>query len=161
MVALFYAVELEILESLDAPGRGDSLAEAAQAYRARSRCLEALGQTQRAKVDAARADRHDAEAKKLAKDLARGSNQNPASGQSVASNASEKGSALGRLRLVNNWTESVTVVVDGARYRLTQGEQRIVERPAGSFSYEVEAAGSRGSATVEPGETFTLRVRSR
>src|SRR5437868_3878910 len=151
MVILFYAVEVEILESLETPGREGTLAEAAQAYRARSRCLQSLGRTPLAQADESKAARLEAEAKKLAKESAKGPIRNA---------ASENGPALGRLRLVNDWTEPVVVVVDGTSYRLGKGEQQTIDKPAGAFSYEVEAARSRGNANLGPGETFTLRVRA-
>jgi hypothetical protein len=151
MVILLYAVEVEILESIETPGREGTLVEAAQAYRARSRCLQALGRTQFAQADDGRAARLEAETKKLAKE----SNKGP-----IRNAMSENGPATGRLRLVNDWTEPVVVVVDGTSYRLGKGEQQSIERPAGAFSYEVEAARSRGNANLGPGETFTLRVRA-
>ncbi len=151
MVILFYAIEVEIVEGLEAPGREMTLAEAAKAYRTRSRCLQALGRAPLAKADDERAARLEAESKKLAQESGK---------TTIRSASSEKNMTLGRLRLVNDWTEPVTVVVDGTSYRLGKGEQQTIERPAGVFRYEVDAAGSRGNSNLGAGETFTLRVRA-
>src|SRR4051794_6748332 len=91
MVVLFCALEAEILTSLDAPDRGEFLREAAQAYRARAKCLEVVGRREAALADRNRADGFDADARKVV---------------SKAEKAKAKS-----IQLINGWTEPVTVVV--------------------------------------------------
>src|SRR5436853_7718671 len=100
MVVLFYALEVEILNTLEAPQRDKPLAEAAGAYRARGQCLESLGRLLAAQADQKRADGLEADARKL------------------ASNAPKaKTTTVGEVRLVNAWTAAVTIEVEGVGYR--------------------------------------------
>src|SRR5260370_24228056 len=66
LVVLFFALEVEILNSLETPDRDKFLAEAAGAYRARSQCLERLGRRSAAQADRKRADTLEADATQLA-----------------------------------------------------------------------------------------------
>jgi hypothetical protein len=66
LVVLLYAVEVEILNDLNAD-RDQFLLEAAAAYRARGELLRALGRSPAADSDARRADALEAEARALAK----------------------------------------------------------------------------------------------
>jgi hypothetical protein len=65
-VVLMYAVEVELLDEVREPGRGDVLVEAAKAYRSRSEMLRAAGQESKAKADANRAAKLETEGKQLA-----------------------------------------------------------------------------------------------
>src|SRR5438105_2462212 len=119
MVVLFCALEAEILTSVDAPDRGDFLRETAQAYRARAKCLEALGRLTQAQADRKQADSLDAEARKVV-------------------SKSEKAKAK-TIQLINGWTEPVTVVVEGIAYRLEVGEQKAIPASSASVGYELQA----------------------
>src|SRR5262245_58468726 len=102
-LVLTYAVEVEILTSLDDPKRDQFLAEAADAYRTRGELLKKAGQLKAAAADARRADVLEAEVKKLA--------------------AKAAPPDLGQIQLTNAWAEPLTVVIDGVTYRLEKGEQ--------------------------------------
>src|SRR5258708_5799672 len=91
MVVLFYALEVEILSSLEAPQRDRFMTEAAAAYRARGRCLESLGRLLAAQGDQTRADGLEADAKKL-------------TGMAAKAKA-----ITGEVRLVNAWSRAVTI----------------------------------------------------
>src|SRR5437763_9100375 len=88
MAVLFYAVENEILTEVDAPDREKFLGDAARAYRARGRCLEALGRQEAAEADRKRADDLEAGAKKQ-----------------TAQVLKTKEETAGQIRLSNAWTE--------------------------------------------------------
>jgi tetratricopeptide (TPR) repeat protein len=143
MVVLFYAIEIDVLNTLDAPDRADVLAEAARAYRARGKCLEALGRQQAALVDRKRADRLDTNAKKL------------------AGKAKGKEGSAGQIQVVNGWTESVTLVVDGVAYPLEVGEQKAIPASTAAVAYELQAGPHRETGTLEAGKTYTIRLPSR
>jgi hypothetical protein len=66
--------------------------------------------------------------------------------------------AATQIQLINAWMADVTVVVDGASYRLRPGEARMVPHAAGPFTYEVLGIRPIQSRTVASGETFTIRV---
>jgi hypothetical protein len=137
MVVLFYALEAEVLANLDAPDRGKFLIESAQAYRARSQCLEKLGRTQAAQADLKRASSLESEGRKL--DKAR----------------QEKG-ARRSVQLTNGWSEPVELIIDGVRYRLEVGEQRTIPLATSSVSYELQAGGRRRAGTLEAGRTYAI-----
>ena len=141
MAVLLYAVEAEILTNLDTPDRGDFLAEAARAYRARGRCLDALGRQKAAQADRTRADGLEADAKKLAGTPPKG-----------------KAGPAAPVQVINAWTEPVTLVVDGVAYRLEVGEQKAIPASAGSVAYEMQAGPYRKAGTVEAGKSYTIRI---
>jgi tetratricopeptide (TPR) repeat protein len=140
MVVLFYALEVEILNSLEAPDRAKFMVESAQAYRARSKCLEALGRRQAAQVDQKRASALEKDAEKLA-----------------SRPANSKGATAAPIRLTNGWTEPVTVVVDGVVYRLGIAEQRAIPAPGPSVAYEIQAGSYRRTGTLEAGKAYTIK----
>jgi len=64
------------------------------------------------------------------------------------------------VRLVNEYQTEVSLIVNGVSYRLLPGEVRSLSIPAGSYSYELLAPGSRAqTSTIKDGETVTLRIR--
>jgi tetratricopeptide (TPR) repeat protein len=65
-VVLMYAVEVEVLDQVREPDRGDVLVEAAAAYRSRSEMLRAAGKEAQAATDAKRAAKLETEGKQLA-----------------------------------------------------------------------------------------------
>jgi hypothetical protein len=139
-----YAVEVAVLEDLDAPNRSEFLTEAAKAYRAREKCLLLLGRPTAAQADAKRADEMEAEAKKLA----------------AKAKPSGNGS-LGQVEIVNAWAQPATVLIDGVAYRLNVGERKTISRPAGPFTYSLaEGDGSVAQGNIEAGKTMTIKVVS-
>jgi len=129
-----------ILEELDTPNRGEFLTEAANAYRAREKCLLLLGRTDAAQADTKRAGELEAEAKKL-----------PA--------AKPKPALVGQVEIVNAWTQPATVLIDGTAYRLNAGERKTITHAVGPFTYAlVEGSGSVTKGNVEAGKTMTIKV---
>jgi len=66
MVVLMYAVEVEVLDQVREPDRGDVLVEAATAYRSRSEMLRAAGKESQAAADAKLSAKLETEGKQLA-----------------------------------------------------------------------------------------------
>jgi hypothetical protein len=141
MAVLLYGVEVEILTNLESPDRADFFPEAARVYRARGKCLEALGRQKAAQADGKRADDLEAEARKLA--------SKPPKAKDVPAQP---------VQVVNAWTEPVTLVIEGITYRLEVGEQRAIPMAAGSVAYEMLAGPYRKAGTLEAGKTYTIRI---
>ncbi len=142
-VALLYGVELEVLGQVDGPDRDKVMLEAAEVYRNRARVLDALNRLDRAQADRQRADKMEAEAKKMA---------------SVATRLTDKSAESGQVQLTNAWTDTVEVIIEGSRYTLKAGEQKTISRNAGAFRYEVPAANYRGEGKVEAGKAFPIWI---
>ncbi len=140
MLVTYYAIEVEILNSLDAPDRDKLLAEAADAYLARSKCLAALGREQPAQLDLKRADDLQASALKLAK-------------KSTASAAVPAGQS----EVVNAWKMAVTLMVDGVSYRLEAGEHKTIPVSGTSASCRIQAGPYLQTATLWAGKSYTIR----
>jgi hypothetical protein len=138
MAVLLYAVEVDILTSLQTPGRDKFLEEAAKAYRARGSFQLARGRLEAAHTDGRRADSLEAEAKALA-------------------SAARKGN-LGQIRLINGWTEPATVRIDGVAYRLEPGEKKVLSRPAGPFTYEIPSVNKKGTRRLRAGQKIIIRI---
>jgi hypothetical protein len=141
MAVLLYGVEVEILTGLESPDRADFLPEAARAYRARGKCLEALGREKAARADRKRADDLEADATKLTSTPPKG-----------------KATATAPVQVVNGWTEPVTLVIEGVSYRLEVGEQRAISLSGSSAGYELQAGPYRKAGTVEAGKAYTIRI---
>jgi len=139
LVVLLYAVEVEILNDLNAD-RDQLLMEAASAYRSRGELLRALDRIAAAQSDARRADALEAKAGALAKATLKDS---------------------GRLQLINAWTEPITLVIGGVAYRLAIGEERLITLPAGPFTYVLQGSDQRGTGTMEAGQLNRLRIVGR
>jgi hypothetical protein len=155
MVITLYLVESEILNDLDAPDRDKLLRKAADAFRARAACLRRAGRAEAALVDLKRAAVLEADAIKLArKKTERG-------GVSPPVPAVEPPPATGRIQFVNDWSQAVEVVVDGVNYQVPAGDQKVITKPAGSFSYEVPIANHRSTGNVEAGKTFKIWIGNR
>jgi hypothetical protein len=168
MAVLLYAVEVEVLNELADPDRDKFLREAAEAYRARAVCLQTLGEPARADLDLKRAAKLDAKAKQLSVKAAkpkgpRGDRKNVAQGKNGPkdANRSAKPGRAGRVRLVNEWVQPVTVVIRGVPYLLRAGEQKTIAKPAGPFTYEVLIPHHWARGTLEAGKVYTIRVHSR
>jgi hypothetical protein len=138
MAVLFYAIEAEILNSLQTPDRAKFLAECAGAYRARGQCLNLLGRAAEAASDGKRADSLEADAKKLA-------------------SAELKSQESATIQITNGWTQAVTLVVAGASYRLAIGEQTKITARSATVPYEMQAGTYRAAGTFEAGRTYTIR----
>jgi sRNA-binding protein len=145
---LTYAVELDVLEPLDAPDFGAVLTEAAEAYRARA-VLQSKRQNEKAaRADNARAEKLEAQAKKLAT-------------TTVAKKPKPAGGETSRFEVNNTWTSAVTVIVDGVSYSVPAGETRRITVPAGAFTYEVRDIQAPVTRQVKAGETYAIRVEPR
>jgi tetratricopeptide (TPR) repeat protein len=144
LVVLFYAIEIEILKNLESADLEKRLQETSQAYSARGECLAALGRQKAAQVDQKRAASLEAEAKRLAQKSP--SSQEPSSRQ---------------IQFVNNWTEALTVVIDGVPYLLDVGDRKVIPVSAGFVAYTMQAGTRRQSGTVEAGRTYTIGSSSR
>jgi hypothetical protein len=83
-VVLMYAVEVEVLDELREPDRGDVRVEAAKAYRSRSDMLRAAGKESAATVDGKRAEKLETEGKQLAAKSAAKKATQPAGGDKPA-----------------------------------------------------------------------------
>jgi hypothetical protein len=138
-VVLLYAVEVEILNDLNAD-RDQFLLEAAAAYRSRGELLRARDRLAAAQSDARRADALEAKARALAKATLKDS---------------------GRLQLINAWTEPATLVIGGVTYRLAIGEEKLITLPAGPFTYVLQGSDQRGTGTLEAGQLYRLRIVGR
>jgi hypothetical protein len=138
MAVLLYAVEVDVLTSLETPGRDTFLEEAAEAYRVRGDFHKARGRLEAAQRDWRWADSLQADAKTLA-------------------DAARKGN-LGQVRLINGWAEPATVRIDGVAYRLEPGEQKVLARPAGPFTYEVPLVNRKGTRRLRAGQKIVIRI---
>jgi tetratricopeptide (TPR) repeat protein len=138
MAVLFYAIEAEILNSLQTSDRAKFLSECAGAYRARGQCLDSLGRAAEAAMDRKRADGLDADAKKLA-------------------SAEQPDRQSAAIQIINAWTEPVTLVVGGTIYRLAIGEQTKIIVTSATIAYEMQAGSHRTAGTFEAGRTYKIR----
>jgi hypothetical protein len=138
-----YATEIEILNEQESPERGALFEEAARAYRARASVRRELGRERAAKMDEEWAAKLTARAAQLQQ------------------NRPAKNAATGRIRLVNAWTEPVSIILDGTSYSLGAGEQKELNHAAGPFTYEVPIIQQKALGEVEAGKTYTIRVRAR
>jgi hypothetical protein len=151
MVILLYAQEVEILNELAAPARGQVLQDAAQAYRARASCYKEAAQAQLAAADDKRAAKLEAKSKKLAVKAEKKTDKK----------ISPQKGKQGQIRLVNDWHEPVTVVVSGVAHFLRSGESKMIPRPAGPFTYEVQVRHHWSKRILEAGKTYTIRIHDR
>lgn len=70
--------------------------------------------------------------------------------------------ALGRVRLMNTYTEAVTIIVNNKVYHLQPQEIRLSEPlAAGAFTYEVLGVQSPRTRQLASNETFTVNVHPR
>jgi hypothetical protein len=176
LVILLYSVEVEILNEQQIPERDTLLKEAAVAYRARGNCYREMGEPALASADKKRAERLEAQAKKLAEAVkkngsASGGEKSTGPGKKGAGNSREEKvdaqkkpteeRRSAKVRLVNEWKEPVTVVVSGVAYHLRAGEVKLIPRPVGPFTYEVQVRHHWARGILEPGKTFTIRIRDR
>ncbi len=170
MALLLMAVELEILAEQDVADRDKVMREAAREYRSRGECHKARGQEVQARADQARAAGLEKEADKLAARVARkdtskkaseGTPREPATPQDGKAREKGQPARLGEIQLVNDWSEPVTVVIDGVSIRLRAGEQRLVTKPVGPFTYEIPVAQYRATKTLEAGVRYLVRIRPR
>ncbi len=69
--------------------------------------------------------------------------------------------ATGRLRLMNEYLEEVTVVVNNSPYRLLPGQELTLTLPAGAFSYQVlQLQSAVQNRRLSANETLTIRVHA-
>jgi hypothetical protein len=77
---------------------------------------------------------------------------------------SPSAAGVGRLQLVNNYSEDLLFIVNGRAYRVAPGTTHMVEQvPAGAFNYEVVSPTwglrARNTPQLVTGETFTITAR--
>ena len=66
---------------------------------------------------------------------------------------------MGRVRLSNEYLEEMSVVLNGATYRLLPGQTRTIQVPAGLFTYQVlNLQPTLQQRTIEPGEEKPIRI---
>lgn len=65
----------------------------------------------------------------------------------------------GRVRFINEFSEDMSVVLNGRSYRLTPGQERLISIPSGEFTYQVLQI-QRGEQVrrITGGETKTIRI---
>lgn len=188
MVILMLCVELEIMENQDLEGRDTLMTELAAAHRARAKALRAADRPKAADADIKRADKLEADAKALAAAATKENKEKPAaltlddlrkkvealqqdidqlksktrSGQPEANGTtSSLKVAYGTIEFVNVWTETVTIVLDGATYSLAAGRSLVVDNAAGEFTYEVRHIQAPVTRQVRAGEKFAIRIAPR
>jgi hypothetical protein len=185
MVIVFYGVEIDVLNDLDAPDRDKVLTESAEAYRARAKVFQRKGQREAAQADERKADKLEAEAKKLAqqptrvkepageteqrakqvaelqKQVAalRAELQSTREAQRPSDAKSAKPAAeTGQIEFSNAWNQAVTVIVDGVPYVLAAGKTWRITKPAGPFTYEVRDVQLPVERQLKAGATFAIRI---
>lgn len=137
MVALLFSVELEILNELTAADREKLMTEAAEAYRDRGRCLQAIGRSEAAASVFKHAEDLDQEARKLT-----------------------QAKTAGQIELINRWSGgAVTMLIDGQTIQLAAGETKLLPKPAGAFRYEIPASKQTSTGQVEAGKVFRLQIK--
>lgn len=81
-------------------------------------------------------------------------------GSSPLTNPMPSNATKSTVRIVNDYPVDVSIVLNGKSHRLTQGEVKLLEVPAGNYTYELLTAGaSPVSSSIKDGETITLRIR--
>jgi hypothetical protein len=66
---------------------------------------------------------------------------------------------MGKVLLINNYTQDVTAVVNQTVYRLRPGESREVDVPAGPFTYRIfQAQATLQNRVLAANETYTIAV---
>ena len=65
----------------------------------------------------------------------------------------------GRVRFINEFSEEMSVVVNGRSYRLLPGQERLVAVPPGDFTYQVlQLQRVPQERRIEANETKTIRI---
>jgi hypothetical protein len=140
MLVFSYAIELDGGDT-KGDGYNELLQEASRAYRARSACLQAMGEAAAAQRDLKRAELLDAKVKKAAEkdNTLQAPNELPA-----------------RVTVSNFWKEPVTLVIAGVSYTLQPGETRALPTPPGSVAYEIQAGTSKAKGTLNAGQYYNI-----
>lgn len=170
MVVLLYTVEMEILNSQEAPDRAKFVREAAGAFRARAKLLRLKGQEKPAQVDDDRAAKLEAEAVQLekppARDAAELARQVAEMEKKLEELRAEQGrraptAVTGQVEFINAWGATVTVIVDGVPATLAPGKTWKVTKAAGNFTYEVRDVQPPVLRQLKAGTTYTIRIEPR
>jgi tetratricopeptide (TPR) repeat protein len=135
MNVTYLAIELEVLGEVDGADRARVLTEAAEAYRARSKCLDVLGKRDAAERDRDRAKELQAQLKQPAEDAV----------------------AKDRVRIINAWSSPVSVVIDGVTHRIDAGARKEIPLAATSVTCQVQAGPYLQTATFRAGKSYTIR----
>ena len=79
---------------------------------------------------------------------------------SPAGAAAIPAATTGRIRLSNQWTELVTIIVNGGpSHRLAPGQEEYVNAPLGAFNYEILGIRPPVTRVLNPKEEFEITVR--
>jgi hypothetical protein len=81
--------------------------------------------------------------------------------QPMAGPSSPGAGPKGFVRLVNEYSVEVSLLLNGRAHRLTPGETRTVEVPSGDYTYELLQASTPSqpvTSKIKDGETITLRI---
>jgi hypothetical protein len=102
---------------------------------------------------------------KLSQMMTRTSASSPVAGGAIPGvpqpMAGPLGAAKGTVRLVNEYSVEVSLLLNGKAYRLGAGETRNVDAPAGDYTYELLQSGAQSkpvTSQIKDGETVTLRI---
>jgi tetratricopeptide (TPR) repeat protein len=133
MTVTYLRIEVEILNDLEAPDRTDVLTEAADAYVARSKCLETLGRREAARLDRQRSNDLLGKAKQLAK------------------------VAADKVQIINAWSGPISIVIDGSTYRIEAGTRKDIPLPAASVTCQVQTGPYQQTTTLQAGNSYTIR----
>ncbi|HEY8505258.1 MAG TPA: hypothetical protein VIL46_11795, partial [Gemmataceae bacterium] len=69
------------------------------------------------------------------------------------------GQATGRVRLLNNYLEEVSVLVNGQLFRVVPGAEMALSVPAGAFTYQVlQWQAAPQTRNLRADETYTIRI---
>ena len=67
---------------------------------------------------------------------------------------------MGRVKVVNEFTTKISIMVNGTSYPLDPSQAKEIEVPRGSFDYLLIAEGAtKTMSAIKDGETVTLRIR--
>lgn len=65
----------------------------------------------------------------------------------------------GQVRLINQFNEEMSVLLNNRVYRLTPGQERLISVPSGRFTYQVlQLQRNEQARTILGGETKTIRI---
>ena len=140
MLVFSYAIELDA-DDPKGDGYNDLLREAARAYRTRSACLQARGETAAAERDLRRAGLLNAKIKKAVE-------------KEKAQQARDD--LPGKATVSNYLSEPVTLLISGITYTFRAGETKTMATPLGSFPYEMQLGTYKVTGNLNAGQAYNI-----
>jgi predicted RNase H-like nuclease (RuvC/YqgF family) len=146
------------------------LAETSKQITAMEKSIEALLQAQKNAVEIEQLrtelsrlrETHREEADKLRKEIARLEELARRDRDTTAFYSGPPAATDGRVLLVNDWIMPVSVIVDNRdSYQLLPGQSQVINRPAGTFTYEVLGIQPAVTRVLPAGRTLTIRIHPR